>query len=72
MVCAEFLLDDMLVAENMPIQEDNDFPMLVSERSSPIMSPKGTRLNSIFSSSDLDADIGDQHDQSGGLRLFKT
>ncbi|CAM8923169.1 unnamed protein product [Rhodiola kirilowii] len=68
----EILLDDMLVAENTPFQADNDSPMLVSERSSPISSPKGNRPNSLFSSSELDADERSENDLSGGLSMEKN
>uniref|UniRef100_A0A7N0SYC9 Serine/threonine-protein phosphatase n=1 Tax=Kalanchoe fedtschenkoi TaxID=63787 RepID=A0A7N0SYC9_KALFE len=70
----ELLLDDMLVAENTPFQADNDSPMLVSEISSPITSPKGNRPDSLFSSSELDANVDarSENDSSGGLSTHKN
>ncbi|XP_061372098.1 serine/threonine-protein phosphatase BSL1 isoform X2 [Gastrolobium bilobum] len=42
----DILLDDFLVAENSPYQPDNNSPVLMAERASPVTSPKHNHSNS--------------------------
>ncbi|KAL5561594.1 hypothetical protein UlMin_031341 [Ulmus minor] len=69
----DVLLDDFLVAENSSFQSDSNSPVLTSERSSPITSPKVNHSNFnsfVMATSSLDS--GHESPTSGGLSMDKN
>lgn len=70
MFYTDILLDDFLVAENTSFQSEVNSPVLTSERSMPITSPKinHSNLNSQATTPTLDG--GSQIPSSGGMRYF--
>ncbi|RYR71803.1 hypothetical protein Ahy_A02g006024 [Arachis hypogaea] len=66
------LLDDLLVAENSPFQSDSNSPVLTSERTSPISSPKFGQSNVNYNVTTPSSDSGPDVPSSGGLGMDRN